>query len=56
MRSVTELISQNYIRLYWGYMGIVEKKMETTTMGYIGFRKKDSIGGFMALSSVAIVN
>ena len=21
---------------YWGYMGIMEKKMETTTMGYIG--------------------
>ena len=26
--------------LYWGYIGIMEKKMEmeTTIMGYIGFR------------------
>ena len=23
--------------LYWGYMGIMKKKMETTIMGYIGF-------------------
>ena len=23
---------------YWGYMGLMEKKMETTIMGYIGFR------------------
>ena len=23
---------------YWGYMGIMEKKMETTIMDYIGFR------------------
>ena len=22
--------------LYWGYIGIMEKKMETTIMGYIG--------------------
>ena len=22
--------------LYWGYVGIMEKKMETTIMGYIG--------------------
>ena len=22
--------------LYWGYLGIMEKKMETTIMGYIG--------------------
>ena len=22
--------------VYWGYNGIVEKKMETTIMGYIG--------------------
>ena len=24
--------------LYWGYMGIMEKKMETTILGYIGYR------------------
>ena len=24
--------------IYWGYMGIMEKKMETTIMAYIGFR------------------
>ena len=24
--------------LSWGYMGIVEKKMETTIIGYVGFR------------------
>ena len=24
-------------RLYWGNIGIMEKKMETTIMGYIGF-------------------
>ena len=23
---------------YWGYIGMMEKKMETTTMGYIGLR------------------
>ena len=23
-------------RVYWGYMGIMEKKMETTIMKYIG--------------------
>ena len=23
---------------YWGYIGITEKKMEITIMGYIGFR------------------
>ena len=22
--------------LYWGYIGILEKKMETTIMGYMG--------------------
>ena len=27
-----------YIGLYRGYMGIMEKKMETTIMGSIGFR------------------
>ena len=26
-----------YSLLCWGYMGIMEKKMETTIMGYIGF-------------------
>ena len=30
--------------LYWGYMGIVEKNMETTIMGYIGFRVQGGIG------------
>ena len=24
--------------VYWGYIGIMEKKMETTILGYIGFR------------------
>ena len=24
--------------VYWGYIGIMEKQMETTIMGYIGFR------------------
>ena len=24
--------------LYWGYVGIMEKNMETTIMGYIGFK------------------
>ena len=24
--------------LYWGYMGIMEKKMEITRIGYIGFK------------------
>ena len=24
--------------LYWGYFGKMEKNMETTIMGYIGFR------------------
>ena len=24
--------------LHWEYMGILEKKMETTIVGYIGFR------------------
>ena len=23
--------------LYWGYMGILEKKVETTIIGYMGF-------------------
>ena len=27
---------RGYIGLYWGYIGIMEKKMETTIMGYIG--------------------
>ena len=26
----------NY-RDYWGYIGVMEKKMETTIMGYIGY-------------------
>ena len=26
------------IRSYWGHMGIMEKKMEATIMGSIGFR------------------
>ena len=26
------------LRLYWGSVGRMEKKMETTMMGYIGFR------------------
>ena len=25
-----------YIGVYWGYMGIMEKKMETTIIYYIG--------------------
>ena len=29
--------NRGYIGLYWGYIGIMEKKMETTIMGlYIG--------------------
>ena len=24
--------------MYWGYMGIMEKEMETTIMGFIGLR------------------
>ena len=24
--------------LYWGYMGIMEKNMEATIMGYVGLR------------------
>ena len=27
-----------YIGDLWGYIGIMEKKMETTIMGYLGFR------------------
>ena len=27
-----------YIGFYRGYIGIMEKKMETTIMGYLGFR------------------
>ena len=26
------------LRLYWGHNGIMEKKMKTTIMGYIGYR------------------
>ena len=26
------------LRLYWVYLGIMEKNMEMTIMGYIGFR------------------
>ena len=26
-----------YRVLYWGYIGILEKKIETTIMGYIGY-------------------
>ena len=27
---------KGYVELYVGYIGIMEKKMDTTTMGYIG--------------------
>ena len=30
--------------VYWGYIGIMEKKMETTIMGYIGFRAYGLLG------------
>ena len=30
--------------LYWGYIGIIEKKMETTIMGYIGYILVYNIG------------
>ena len=29
-----------YIYIYWGYIGIMEKKMETIIMGYILFGKR----------------
>ena len=32
------LRSRAYSWSYSGYIGIMEKKMETTIMGYIGFR------------------
>ena len=28
------------VGLYWGYIGIMEKKMETTIWGYIGIMEK----------------
>ena len=31
-----------HIGLYWGYLGIMEKKMETTIMGYIHARGERS--------------
>ena len=36
VRTITYLL----FGLYWGYMEIMEmeKKMDTTTMGYMGFR------------------
>ena len=30
------------IGFYWGYIGIMEKKMESTIMGYIGFRVSET--------------
>ena len=27
-----------YVGLYWGYIGIMENKLETTIMGYIGLK------------------
>ena len=29
---------RGYIGVYWCFIGIVEKKMETTIVGYIGFK------------------
>ena len=38
------------LRLYWGYMGIMEKKIETTITGYIGFRTYEGLGFSFARS------
>ena len=38
------------IRVYWGHMGIMETKMETTITGYIGFRTL--VFGFLAYGLV----
>ena len=34
---------------YWGYIRIMEKKMETSIMGYIGFRVVEGFGIILGL-------
>ena len=31
-------IEVKILGLYWGYMGLMEKKMKTTILGYLGLR------------------
>ena len=42
MKDMFALIFELNIRaifgVYWGHMGIMEEKMETLIMGYVGFR------------------
>ena len=42
--------------LHWGYIGIMEKKMETTIMGYIGIMEKKmetTMMGYMGITGSA---
>ena len=43
-----------YARVIWGYMGIMEMKMETTTMGYLGFRLRGFFYPVTAASNSAV--
>ena len=36
MEKKMETLYRDMLRLYWVYNGIMEKKMETTILGYIG--------------------
>ena len=43
------------LRSYWGYMGIMEKKMETMIMGYMGYRIYGVYGcSFLGLCSIRL--
>ena len=46
----------NYYITYWGYIGVIEKRMETTMMGYVGglgSRMRQQWVGAVQLESVS---